>query len=153
MLVRDILLEAISDNPLSEGIAEITKSKLYISHSAVETSEGDVIEAEFLYGVIKTNAYLWDIKNQNRKKYYSEWYTPVENPYTFVGKKYFKGMFINFVLYRIFSWIKLDKIANNVINRANEKQLICSTVNARCRGIVKYWLTLPKDLQQFVIIT
>lgn len=151
MLVRDILLEAINNNILSEGIAETTKSNLRISHTAIETKKGDIIEAEFFSGVIKTNAYLWDFNNQGRKKYYSDWYESKIDPYSLVGKKYFKGLFINFLFYRLFCWLNLKYLANKIINRSNENQLVCSTVNAKCRGLLNYWKILPKDLESYII--
>ena len=150
MQIRDILLEPIRGNILSEGIAETTKSKY--SHSAVQTKLGHVIEAEFNKGVIQTDSYEWHKNNANRKIIISNWYESKIDPYTLVGKKYFKGKFINFLLFRVFTWLKLNKLASNIINRTNENQLVCSTVNAKCRGMANWWLVLPKDLEKFIYI-
>jgi hypothetical protein len=149
MLVRDILLEPIKGNILSEGIAETIKSKY--SHSAIQTKLGHVIEANFDKGVICTDSYEWHRNNANRKIIMSDWYESNIDPYTLVGRKYFKGKFINFLLFRVFTWLRLNKLANNIINRANEDQLVCSTINAKCRGIANDWLVLPKDLETYLV--
>jgi len=149
MLVRDIICEAIEGNIFSEGIANATKSKY--SHSAVQTYLNDVIEAEFDKGVICTDSYKWHKNNANRKMIMSDWYESKIDPYTLVGKKYFRGMFINFLLFRVCKWLKLNKLSSNIINRAKDGQLVCSTVNAKCRGMINPHLVLPKDLLAFII--
>ncbi len=148
MLVRDIICEAIEGNIFSEGIADATKSKY--SHSAVQTKKGDVIEAEFDKGVICTESFFWHVKNAKRKMIFSNWYESKIDPYTLVGKKYFRGMFINFLLFRFCKWLRLNKLASNIINRANSSQFVCSTVNAKCRGMLNPHLVLPKDLLAFI---
>lgn len=151
MLVRDILLVSIHGNPASEGIAVSTKSPLNISHSAIEVkSTGDVIEAEFGPGVICSDNLLWNYKNRNRKKYYSDWYESKVDPYTMVGQKYFRGFFINFLLYRVFNWLMLPKVANYIINREKINQVICSTINAKCRGLINPWKALPTNFEIYI---
>jgi hypothetical protein len=143
-LYSDYVLAPIHGNILSEGVADITKSKA--SHTAVLCIDTTLMYEASIEGVVCTIYSEWIIKNKKRIIGISDNYWSDFDISKTKGKRYDLGKMVNFVLYRIFSWLKLNKLASNVINRDSKNSYFCSELNALCRGELNPHLVIPEDI-------
>ena len=147
MKVCDIICDVDKTSIGSRIIGESIKSGK--SHTAILTEHNIVVEANFPR-VIKIDFEKWKKKNSNRNYQFSEWYDSHIDPYSYVGKWYELGRFVNFGLYRVSSWLKMPKLALWFINRDDSKKVVCSELNGLCRGLPNPHLLKPEDFVIFI---
>ena len=147
MRVCDIILKIDKKQIGSVAIGNATNSEY--SHTAVLTELNEVIEAEFPR-VIKTDFEKWKRNNSHREYYFSKWYDSHIDVYSYVGKWYETGRFVNFGFYRVFTWLKLNIVADWFINRDNSKKVVCTELNGLCRGLPNPHKLEPKDFVKFI---
>ena len=147
MKVCDIVLKVDKSSIGSKGIGEFTKSEY--SHTAILTELGDVIEAEYPR-VNKTSFEQWIINNSKREYYFSAEYECKVDVYSYVGKKYELGRFVNFIVWRIAKWSNSHVLASWVINRDDPKKVVCSELNGLCRGFLNPHKLTPDDFAKLI---
>jgi hypothetical protein len=147
MRCRDIILKVDKSNLGSIGIGNAIQSEY--SHTAIHTELNDVIEADYPK-TKKTDFEKWKKKNSNREYYFSDWYDSHVNVYSYVGKWYETGRFINFVFYRVSMWLKLTKLSLWFINRDDSNKVVCSELNGLCRGLPNPHKLTPDDFVKFI---
>jgi len=147
MRVCDIILKTDKSKIGSVAIGNATNSDY--SHTAILTEHNLVVEAEFPK-VIKTDFEKWKRNNSHREYYFSDWYDSHIDVYSYVGKWYETGRFINFIVWRVAKWLKSYVLADWVINRDDPKKVVCSELNGLCRGLPNSHLLTPKDFVKFI---
>lgn len=150
MRCRLILLEPVKGNIISEEIPKIVgEVGIDYSHCAIEVEGDQIVEAEMM-GVQETPRIVWERKNADRKKIYSDYFESAINPFDEVGTPYDYASYVNWLGNFAFKKI-YPKLALWFINRESKTTIQCFQLGAKIYGVKNYSVATPQLLLQLPI--